>query len=275
MQQLSILMTSDTHGFWLKAPENAERSLLNTAATIEKLKEKANHPVLTIDLGDFIQGSSFATYCKQEAGDGSVFARAMNKIGYDYQLIGNHEFNFGQDYRDNILNQLEAPILCANIVWQETGQPALGQPYVITEREGIRIGIIGVTTEYIPHWELPAHYEGLAFLDAYQVAKKYAEQIRPQVDVLILAYHGGFERDLDSFEPLEALTGENRGAEMLQGIPGLDVLLTGTPTPCDLPTSRTDLGSATRLCWPVCSGSYFRFGSRPSSCFWSSELARN
>ncbi len=25
-------------------------------------------------------------------------------------------------------------------------------------------------------------------------AKKYAEQIRPQVDVLILAYHGGFER---------------------------------------------------------------------------------
>ena len=227
MQQLSILMTSDTHGFWLKAPENAERSLLNTAATIEKLKEEAKHPVLTIDLGDFIQGSSFATYCKQEAGDGSVFARAMNKIGYDYQLIGNHEFNFGQDYRDNILKQLEAPILCANIVFQETGQPALGQPYVITEREGIRIGIIGVTTEYIPHWELPAHYEGLAFLDAYQVAKKYAEQIRPQVDVLILAYHGGFERDLDSFEPLEALTGENRGAEMLQGIPGLDVLLTG------------------------------------------------
>lgn len=106
---------------------------------------------------------------------------------------------FGEDYRDNILNQLEAPILCANIVWQETGQPALGQPYVITEREGIRIGIIGVTTEYIPHWELPAHYEGLAFLDAYQVAKKYAEQIRPQVDVLILAYHGGFERDLNSF----------------------------------------------------------------------------
>ena len=200
MQQLSILMTSDTHGFWLKAPENAERSLLNTAATIEKLKEKANHPVLTIDLGDFIQGSSFATYCKQEAGDDSVFARAMNKIGYDYQLIGNHEFNFGQDYRDNILNQLEAPILCANIVWQETGQPALGQPYVITEREGIQIGIIGVTTEYIPHWELPAHYEGLAFLDAYQVAKKYAEQIRPQVDVLILAYHGGFERDLNSFK---------------------------------------------------------------------------
>ena len=47
------------------------------------------------------------------------------------------------------------------------------------------------------------------------------------MDVLILAYHGGFERDLDSFEPLEALTGENRGAEMLQGIPGLDVLLTG------------------------------------------------
>ncbi len=39
MQQLSILMTSDTHGFWPNS-ENAERSLLNTAATIKKLERK-------------------------------------------------------------------------------------------------------------------------------------------------------------------------------------------------------------------------------------------
>ena len=225
--KLSILMTSDTHGFWLETPKKPHSSLLNTAGTIRHLRHSLNHPVLTIDLGDFIQGSSFATYCKQEIRDGSVFARAMNQIGYDAQLIGNHEFNFGKDYRDHILNQIEAPIVCANIVWEATGEVALGVPYIIKEVEGAKVGIIGVTTEYIPHWELPAHYEGLAFRDACEVAKHYAQILRPQVDVLVVAYHGGFERDLVSGEPLEALTGENRGAQMLAEIPEMDVLLTG------------------------------------------------
>ena len=227
MQQLSILMTSDTHGFWIDSQDDPNRSLRNTARAIRELRAQKENPTLTIDLGDFIQGSSFATYCKQVKEDGRVFARAMNALGYDYQLIGNHEFNFGQAYRDQILAELKAPILCANIVDAQTGEPALGEPYAILEREGIKIGIIGLTTPYIPHWELPAHYEGLAFLSACSTARKYIEILRPQVDVLIVAYHGGFESDLTTFEPLEAHTGENEGAKMLQDLEGIDVLLTG------------------------------------------------
>src|SRR5699024_120524 len=95
------------------------------------------------------------------------------------------------------------------------------------EIEGIRVGIIGTTTHYIPHWELPQHYEGLAFKDAFETTQYYAKLLRPQVDVLVVAYHGGYESDLETGQPLEELTGENQGARMLAEIPEIDVLLTG------------------------------------------------
>src|SRR5699024_661343 len=153
------------------------------------------------------------TYLSQERQDGRVIARAMNVIGYDYQLIGNHEFNFGQNYRDQIIQDLNADLLVSNIIDDATGKPFLGKPYDIIEREGIKIGIVGVTTSYIPNWELPAHYEGIRFEDAFESAKYNVEIVRDQVDVVILAYHGGFERDLVTKEPLEELTKENQRYE--------------------------------------------------------------
>ncbi|MBS4461688.1 bifunctional metallophosphatase/5'-nucleotidase [Aerococcaceae bacterium zg-B36] len=227
MKKISFLMTSDTHGYWLDRPINPNASLLNTAHVLNTIRQNNSHTTIAIDLGDFIQGSSFATYCSQVAKNGDCFARAMNALNYDFQIIGNHEFNFGSDYRNGILNQLNAQLLVSNIIDEQTNQSFMGQPYAIIEREGIKIGIVGVTTHYIPNWELPAHYAGLRFDDAFETTKYWCDQLRPQVDVLVVAYHGGFECDLDTFEPLEDLTGENQGAKMLQEIPEIDVLLTG------------------------------------------------
>jgi len=50
--------------------------------------------------------------------------------------------------------------------------------------------------------------------------------LRPQVDVLVLAYHGGFAEDLETGEPLERLTGENQGYQLLQ-VSGVDAVVTG------------------------------------------------
>lgn len=227
MKQLSFFMTSDTHGHWLGRQNDDHHGLLNTATALQELRARLGHTSLAIDLGDFIQGSSFATYCAQISGDGSCFAQAMNTLDYDYQIIGNHEFNFGQDYRDAILNQLHAPILAANIVKKGSQTPFMGKAYDIRQVDGIKVGIIGITTHYIPNWELPKHYEGIEFLDAFETAKKYVQELRPQVDVVVLAYHGGFEADLDTGQLLEADKGENQGYRMVKEIPGIDVLLTG------------------------------------------------
>ena len=229
-QRIHFLFTSDTHANWLNRPDDLDHSLLNTSqalADLRKTYQDLGDGVITLDLGDFLQGSSFATYLREVQGDGEVIGRAMNQAGYDYQVLGNHEFNYPSDYRQRVFERMKADFLNANILWTKDQMPIIGKPYTILEQAGVTIGIIGVTTHYIPHWELPAHYQGISFLDACQTTAKYVKELRPQVDLLVVAYHGGYEKDLTSFRPLEELTTENQGAQMLEEIEGIDLLLTG------------------------------------------------
>lgn len=227
MKKIRLLVTSDTHAQWHQHPEYPNYSLKNTVNLLNKLQKEDSIPTLKFDLGDFIQGSAMATYTSQIERSAEVYARAMNDLHYDYQIIGNHEFNFGLRYQSTALDNLRASILCANILQAETNQPFIGKAYDLIEISGIKVGIIGLTTHYIPNWELPQHYKGLEFIDAFESAKFYVNLLRPQVDLLIVAYHGGFERDLSTGEPLEVLTGENQGYRMINQLPEIDVLLTG------------------------------------------------
>ncbi len=86
-----------------------------------------------------------------------------------------------------------------------------------------------MTTPYIPNWENPDHIEGLRFEDALESAKKWVKVLKEQeqVDVVVVSYHGGFERHLTTGEPTEPLTGENQGYQLCMEVEGIDVLLTG------------------------------------------------
>ncbi|MGF3077081.1 bifunctional metallophosphatase/5'-nucleotidase [Facklamia sp. P12945] len=226
MLKIRFLITSDTHGQWHHHPDQTEYSLKNTAALIDQLKQDSIK-TLQFDLGDFIQGSPMTSYTSQVTKSAAPYARMMNDLDYDYQIVGNHEFNHGMAYQDTALDLINAQILCSNIVDRKTKKPYKGKAYDVINIEDYKIGIIGVTTHYIPHWELPENYEGLEFLDAFETVKEYAQFLKPQVDLLVVAYHGGFEADLSSGEALEAQTGENQGYKMISEIPEIDLLLTG------------------------------------------------
>ncbi|MBG9980800.1 bifunctional metallophosphatase/5'-nucleotidase [Facklamia sp. DSM 111018] len=227
MKKIRLLVTSDTHAQWHQHPEDLNYSLKDTANLLKKLQKECSLPTLQFDLGDFIQGSAMATYTSQIEHSAEVYARAMNDLHYNYQIIGNHEFNFGLPYQASALDKLQANILCANILDTKTRQPFIGKAYDLIELAGIKVGIVGLTTHYIPNWELPQHYQGLEFIDAFESAKFYVKLLRPKVDLLIVAYHGGFERDLSTGEPLEVLTGENQAYQMITQLPEIDILLTG------------------------------------------------
>ena len=85
-QRIHFLFTSDTHANWLNRPDDLDHSLLNTSqalADLRKTYQDLGDGVITLDLGDFLQGSSFATYLREVQGDGEVIGRAMNQAGYD------------------------------------------------------------------------------------------------------------------------------------------------------------------------------------------------
>ena len=228
---LTILSTSDIHGYvyptdYKKREQDLPFGLLKVASLIKKIKAKNTDPVLVIDNGDFLQGSPFTYYTAKQIQQPSPYTSILNDVGFDVGVIGNHEFNYGKDYLNKAVDTLNYPILCANIL-NIKEQPAFGQAYELFQFNDLTVAVLGLTTQYIPNWEQPTSINGLSFQSAVACAKEYVPKLRELADVVIVSYHGGFEKDLETGEPTEVLTGENEGYELLKIIPGIDVLLTG------------------------------------------------
>lgn len=228
----TIFQSSDLHGYLFPSnyqdkAENQNFGLFKLASLIDSEIEQLNGPHLLVDNGDVIQGSPLSYYVLKNDRKADKLQAAYNQIGYDVGVIGNHEFNYGTDYLQSAIDASNYPILAANIL-DASGQPAFGQPYVIFERDGLKIGVLGLTTQYIPNFEHPDHYKGLSFESAVSAAKKHLPELRKKADLVVVSYHGGFERDLKSLEASEELTGENEGMALLEACHELiDVLLTG------------------------------------------------
>ena len=229
--KLTILATSDMHGYVLPTnyadTTDQPYGVAKVATKMKELTAAATGPVIKIENGDFIQGSPLSYYvAKQGEQNPALLTQVVNQIGYDVGLLGNHEFNYGPEYLQKAINSYEHPILAANVLG-ENGRPYFGQPYVIIEKAGVKVAILGVVTQYIPHWEQPSHIKGLHFQSLVETAKQYVPKLRELADVVIVAYHGGFERDLETGEATELITGENEGYELLHSVSGIDALITG------------------------------------------------
>ncbi|WP_017690384.1 bifunctional UDP-sugar hydrolase/5'-nucleotidase [Paenibacillus sp. PAMC 26794] len=231
-----ILYTSDLHGAIrpIHYNTNAYRpaGLALLASLIRKERERSPELML-VDNGDLLQGSPLASYAASQVSKNEVhpFITVLNELGYDAAVMGNHEFNYGQNLLRGAVEASNFPWLSANIV--KDGQPdvpAFGPPYLIkTLSTGVKVALLGATTHYIPNWEHPKNIEGLQFLDALETIRTWVSYIREheQPDVMVVSYHGGFESDLETGEPAERLTGENQGYAICRDIEGIDVLLTG------------------------------------------------
>lgn len=234
--KLVLLHSSDTHGFLMPTDYQdsnnyeAPISLSRVSSVIKSEKKKYGADnVLVTDSGDCLQGSPLASYAHNlPLNEGlAKFTAAYNEVGYDARALGNHDFNFGLDYLKYYINHNEAPIINDNILDEKTGQPAFGKPYTIVEKAGLKIGIMGITTQYISHWEPEEHTKGLKFVSGFETLSNLAKELRPQVDVLVALYHGGFESDPVSGEATEPHTGENEGYKILTEISEIDAFLTG------------------------------------------------
>lgn len=234
--KLTFLHTSDTHGFLLptdyqnRDDYSAPISLSRASSLIKSERQRlGKENVVVTDAGDCLQGSPLASYTHSTNNyrDLYTFTEAYNRIGYDARCLGNHDFNFGQDYLTYYVDHNKAPIINDNILDEETDVPAFGKEYQIIEKNGIKIGFLGITTQYIPHWEPQDHVKGLKFVSAFKRIKHYAKILRPQVDVLAVIYHGGFESEPTTGVATEPHRGENEGYKILTEIPEVDVFLTG------------------------------------------------
>ncbi len=228
--RLTVLHTSDLHGSVLPWDDAADRpargSLAQVATVVARVRKAVDHPVLLFDSGDALQGTPLELFTHVRWQRPSPTIGAMNRIGYLAMAVGNHEFNFGLRLLDDARKQARFPFLSANVIDEATGKPRF-RPYIVLEREGIRIGVLGLTTPNIPGWEMPDHYRGLSFEPMDEAARKWVPILRgtERCDLVIVLAHTGFERDPETGRP-EGGDVENF-AWRLAHVPGIDLLLTG------------------------------------------------
>lgn len=182
---LVLLSTNDIHAQIDRFPQ--------LAAAVEACRDTTDNVVL-IDAGDRWTGNP---YVDRTPTPGMPIIRLMNRLGYDVATLGNHEFDHGQAFLGRMIDSMEFAVVCANVRSDTCTFPQL-PPYTIVERGGIRIGLVGVVTNY----EGPGHpaghassFVGLEFPDPQEMAMRYGEELRPKVDVLVLVSHMGDDRD--------------------------------------------------------------------------------
>lgn len=221
-RNLSIYFTSDIHGYF-SAMDYASGKPQNTglATCMSAFAKDGN--TLIIDGGDTIQGSPFTYWMySQPMKQSCIPAQIMNLAGYDFITLGNHDFNYGKEAIEDYLSASHAVCLCANV----EGICGVRKIAVVTLENGLRVGLTGITSHFVNLWERPENMTGIAVTDAFTAAKDALDELqREKVDVTVCIYHGGFENDVHTGEPLSA-SGENQGYRICREL-AYDVLLTG------------------------------------------------
>lgn len=181
---LVVLSTNDIHAKIQRFPQ--------LATAVKACRDTAQ--VVLVDAGDRWTGNA---YVDMAPISGLPIITLMNRLGYDVATLGNHEFDRGQAHLSRMIDSATFAVVCANVVSDTCAFPQL-PPYTIIERNGIRVGVVGVVTNYEGHGH-PAgnaeNYRGLTFPDPQEAAIACAAELRPQVDFLILLSHLGDKRD--------------------------------------------------------------------------------
>ena len=218
MSKLTIYFTSDTHGYLY--PNNFASKQPRPMGLLSMSFPKDGN-TLVIDGGDTIQGSPLTYFCKLNGRELPV-AQAMNARGYDYVTLGNHDFNNGYDYLKRHLDALNAKCLCANVE-DLRGELPIASAAVHTLDNGLRVGLVGVVTDWVNRWEKPENLTELQVSDPFEAARKAIESL--EADVIVGIYHGGVEKDLTTGRLLSK-TDENIACRLCEEL-HIDLLLTG------------------------------------------------
>ncbi|XP_047999443.1 apyrase-like isoform X1 [Leguminivora glycinivorella] len=144
---------------------------------------------LLLNAGDDFQGTYWYTLLKDK-----VTSTFINMLPNDAHTLGNHEFDDGVAGLVPYLKALNDPVVVANLdVTLEPSLQGLFQPHVVLERNGRKIGIIGVTT---PDTKDLSNPEGVKFLDPIPIVQREAKLLTEQgIDIIIVLSHCGIYVD--------------------------------------------------------------------------------
>jgi 2',3'-cyclic-nucleotide 2'-phosphodiesterase (5'-nucleotidase family) len=189
VRELTILYTNDFHSAfdpipacWLPGtPKLGGAAQLGTLINQIRKRDKT---VFLFDTGDMFTGML------SNLTRGEALMEMMTTMRYDAMAIGNHEFDYGSDNFEKQMYRVPFPVLGANIFYKGTNH-RYSRPYTILERDGVRLGVIGIIGQDARSVALPSGVTGLDFLDPIPVVRDAVRELKPQVDLIVVLAHQG------------------------------------------------------------------------------------
>ena len=220
---LTIIHTNDMHSHVLGAPPNIEYTPSVTgddntiggwariATVINEVKKNRQNSVLVLDAGDFLMGSLFHMLSREQAFE----LRLMKTMGYDMVTLGNHEFDLKPRGLARILatayrHKQLPPVVFSNAVFSQESNAdddleklfaqGIVQPYLVLEKEGLRIGFFGLMGNDAA--EVAPFADPVSFDDPIATAQRMVAKLREdeKVDLVICLSHSGLAKDKDHSE---------------------------------------------------------------------------
>jgi len=186
---VNLFMINDTHGSFVSDQYPGVEKL----SSVIKSLEKQNGDYIKIANGDIFQGTYASSILY-----GRPMVDALNEMKFDCFVLGNHEFDWGLDeikkYKDGDLSNGEAnfPILGANVYDKTTNQRVSWlDPYTIVEKNGLRVGIIGLIGYELESSILYDNVKDYDFIYPLELVKNYASELRTkkECDSVIISIH--------------------------------------------------------------------------------------
>jgi len=205
---ITILHTNDIHGrlepFVYRKQQQLTGGLARRASLIKYI-ESSNENVLTVDAGDFAQGTLFFNIFS-----GTPDVNLMSLAGYDVATLGNHEFDKGLQVTKNIVKQAKFPFVCANIRFTEDEElQSLVKPYIIRKQHGLKVAVIGLITENLKI--LANNLKNVEIFDPIETTRNIVKKINSDVDLIIVLSHEGILADI----------------KLAKSVPEIDVIIGG------------------------------------------------
>ncbi|PFX73879.1 bifunctional 2',3'-cyclic-nucleotide 2'-phosphodiesterase/3'-nucleotidase [Bacillus cereus] len=249
--KLRILETSDIHvnlmnyDYYQTKTDN-KVGLVQTATLVNKAREEVKNSVL-FDDGDALQGTPLGDYVANKINDSKNLVdpsythplyRVMNLMKYDVISLGNHEFNYGLDYLNKVIEKTDFPVINSNVYKvdhddKEENDENYFKPYHILKKEVVdeagqkqivKIGVMGFVPPQIMNWD-KANLEGkVKAKDIVATAKIMVKKMQDEgADIIVALAHSG----VDKSEYKEANKMENASYHLATQVPGVDAVLMG------------------------------------------------
>jgi len=187
--------------------------------------------VFLFDSGDIFTGAL------AKLTQGQLAFELMITMGYDAMAIGNHEFEYGHEVFAWAKNRAPFPVLGANFFYKGTDHP-YAQAHAVIERNGIRIGVIGIMGQDAVTAIIPSFIAPLDVRDPAEMVRKSVAELRDQVDLIVLLTHQGKTAPMQTDAESDPRLQRDIDADIaLAGaVEGVDVLFAGhadagTPEP--------------------------------------------